>query len=199
MGGLREWEKTQVPPEFRCSGQADAGVLPATCFPHSPRWVSGCGKLWTQPAGAGQGAVQGLWASRRPEITGSRSQSRASQTPLDTAEELRTKWGPRGWLSHSQGWREERGCWVVPTWARVLGLVHGWSAGRPSGSWLFSGKPIPSFKCGMPWWTETVNGFRALLYIERQRERKREANHGHVERGRKGEREGELEMRVLRS
>jgi hypothetical protein len=28
----------------------------------------------------------------RSEITG--SQSRASQTPLDTSEELRTKWGP---------------------------------------------------------------------------------------------------------
>ena len=33
--------------------------------------------------------------------------------------------------------------------------------------------------------------------VERQREkRKREAGHGHVERGGKGEREGGLEMRV---
>ena len=51
--------------------------------------------LWeaTDPAhGGGQGAVLGLWASRRPEITG--FQSRASQTLLDIAEELRTKWGP---------------------------------------------------------------------------------------------------------
>ena len=27
---------------------------------------------------------------------------------------------------------EGRGCLVVPTWARVLGPVHGWSAERPS-------------------------------------------------------------------
>ena len=39
--------------------------------------------------GGGQGAVQGLWASWRPEITDSKSQ--ASQTQLDTVEELKTK------------------------------------------------------------------------------------------------------------
>ena len=52
--------------------------------------------LWkaTDPAlGGGQGAVLGLWASWRPEITG--FQSQASQTPLDPSEELRTKWGPQ--------------------------------------------------------------------------------------------------------
>jgi hypothetical protein len=53
-----------------------------------------------------QGAVQGFWASLRPKITG--SQSQASQMPLDTAEELRTKWGPQECLGHPQGRREER-------------------------------------------------------------------------------------------
>lgn len=52
-----------------------------------------------QPAGVGvcgQVAFRGLWASWMPEITG--SPSRASQTPLDTVKELRTKWEPRGQL-----------------------------------------------------------------------------------------------------
>ena len=43
--------------------------------------------------------------------------------------------GPRGG-SVSPGTERrgqgERGCWVVPLRARVLGPVHGWSAGRPS-------------------------------------------------------------------
>jgi hypothetical protein len=44
--------------------------------------------------------------SQRPEITG--SQSRASQTPLDTVEELRTKWGrsspgPKGGQGRGRG------------------------------------------------------------------------------------------------
>ena len=53
------------------------------------------------PPEGGQGAVQGLLASLRPEITD--SQSRASQMPLDTVEELRTKWGLWGQLSYPQG------------------------------------------------------------------------------------------------
>jgi hypothetical protein len=61
-----------------------------------------------QPTEVGQGSVQGLWASRRPEITG--SPSRASQISLDTSGELRTKWGLKrgegrergdsGWFPH---------------------------------------------------------------------------------------------------
>ena len=51
--------------------------------------------LWetTEPSlpGGGQGADQGRWALLRPKITS--SQSQASQTSLDTSEELRTKWG----------------------------------------------------------------------------------------------------------
>ena len=62
----------------------------------------------------------------RPEITGSRFW--ASQMTLDNAEELRTKWGPQGRLSQSQGRREERGNGargrgVVPPGVRVLDTV----------------------------------------------------------------------------
>ena len=74
--------------------------------------------------GGGQGDVLDFWASQRLEITG--SQSRASQALLDIAEELRRKWGPWRWLSHAQAegrrGQGERGCWVVPTQVRVLGL-----------------------------------------------------------------------------
>jgi hypothetical protein len=101
----REWEKTCILPEFWCSGQADTGRLL-----HTFHKALGVGVwLWeaTDPSyGGGQGAVLGLWASRRPEIIG--SQSLASQTPMDTAEQLRTKWEPWGWLSQPQELREER-------------------------------------------------------------------------------------------
>ena len=74
----------------------------AAHFPHGPGWVSGCVKPQTPIHRGGQGAVRDLWASWRPETTG--SQSRTSQTPLDTLEELRTEWGPQ---SHwSRGERE---------------------------------------------------------------------------------------------
>jgi hypothetical protein len=66
--------------------------------------------------------------------------------------------GAPGLAPSAPGRREERageevGCWVVPTQARILGLVGGWSAGRPSGCRLktaLRGKPIPSFKHGGP-------------------------------------------------
>jgi hypothetical protein len=61
------------------------------------------------------------------------SQSWASQTPVDTVEELRTNGGSEGdWvIPAAEGRREqgERGCWVDPTQARVLGS---WRPGRPS-------------------------------------------------------------------
>jgi hypothetical protein len=91
------------------------------------------GSLGLQPTGSGHGAVQGLWASWRQEITG--SQSQASQTQLDTGEELRTKWGSREWLSQPLGWKEERA-----GGEGALGGSHtgkspwsggGWSTGRP--------------------------------------------------------------------
>jgi hypothetical protein len=113
----------------------------AACFPRGPGWVSGCGKPRTQSTGGwggGQEAVQGLWASWRPEITG--SLSRASQMPLNTAEELRTKWRPQGSLviHRAEGRRgqEERGHWVVPMRVRVLSPACGWSTGRHSGGRL---------------------------------------------------------------
>ena len=59
---------------------------------------------------------------------------------LDTTELLRTN-GDSGGGSVSpgaEGRKEqgERGHWVVPTQVRLLGLVHGWSIGRPSGGRL---------------------------------------------------------------
>lgn len=125
-------------------------------FPHAFHMAPGrclaVGSYRPSPRGSGgggQGTVGGLWTSQRPEITG--SQFRASQTPLDTTEDLRTKWGPQGRLGQSQSRREERaggkGSWVVPMQARVLGPVCGWRAGRPSCRRLFRGK---SFKHGGP-------------------------------------------------
>jgi hypothetical protein len=93
-----------------------------------PRWLSGCGRLWTQPMVGGwevgrQGAVLGLWASQRLEITG--SQSRASQTLLDTTEELRTKWT----LGVGWGWGEEV-AWLSP------GLKGGEGRERGGAGWF---------------------------------------------------------------
>jgi hypothetical protein len=89
----------------------------ATCFPRGPGWVSGCEKLQTQPTGGGQGAVLGLWASRRPEITG--SQSWTSQTLLYTTEEVRKKLGILGAAQSAPGMkggenRERRGAGLFP-------------------------------------------------------------------------------------
>jgi hypothetical protein len=86
-----------------------------------PGWVSGCGKpLDSSSAGVGQGAVLG---------TG--SQSQASQTLLDTAEELRTNSGPGGG-SVSPGCEGRKGQGEV-----VLGGSHTskspWSGGSSTG------------------------------------------------------------------
>ena len=77
------------------------GRTAAACFPQGPGWAV------TEPnlPGGGQGAVLGLWASLRPEIT--YSQSQASQTLLNTEEELRTNGGPEVVLI-SWDQREER-------------------------------------------------------------------------------------------
>ena len=64
----------------------------------------GGGEGWVD----GQGAVQGLWASQRPEITV--SQSPTSQMLLYVEEALRTKWGPQGQLSQPLGRKGEREC-----------------------------------------------------------------------------------------
>jgi hypothetical protein len=51
------------------------------------------------------------------------SQSQTSQTPLEVAEELRTKWGPQRQLSKPQGQRE-----------KGQGEIIGWFiGGRESG------------------------------------------------------------------
>lgn len=71
----------------RFSGQAD--TEDCHTWPQVGVWLW---KPQTQSEVGGQGAVRGLWVSRKPEITG--SQSRTSQTPLYVSEELRTKWRP---------------------------------------------------------------------------------------------------------
>jgi hypothetical protein len=76
--------------------------------------------------GGGQRAVLGtrFSASGIPDTTGH-------------WEDLRTEWGLPGVAQSAPGPKGEedrekgRHC-VVPTWARVLGPVHGWSIGRPS-------------------------------------------------------------------
>jgi hypothetical protein len=66
-------------------------------------------------------------------ITG--SQSPASHSGYHGGAE--NKWGPHGQLispgAEERRGQGERGSWMVPTRARILGLVNGWSAGRPSG------------------------------------------------------------------
>ena len=111
-------------------GGEDAEGLPHA-FYAGPGWVSGCEKPWNpSSAGGEQGAVLGnrFSALGIPDTTGhcGRAENRmgapgAAQSAL----------GPKG------GEGRERGrCCVVPTWVRVLGPVHGWSTGRPSGGRL---------------------------------------------------------------
>ena len=103
---LGQWEwgnkerggENQCPPKVqvlwgrwgRCRGTA-------AYFPQGLGWVSDYGKPCNstcQEMDKGQCKVSGL-------TTG--SQSWASQTPLDTMEELRRKWGLQGRLGHPQG------------------------------------------------------------------------------------------------
>jgi hypothetical protein len=85
---------------------------------------------------------------------------------------------------------------VVPTWARVLGPVHGWSTGRPSSGRLGSLGENLSHHLNMADFDEQRQSMVLELYCrkaERKREgkRKREASYGHVERGvREREKEG---------
>jgi hypothetical protein len=117
-------EKTCVLPEFRCSGRADAEGLPHA-FHTALGLVSGCGKLQNQPArGSPRYQVLSL-----------------EHLMLDTLEELRTKLGPQGGsvspgIKGRKGQGGGGGHWVVPTRARVLGSICGWSAGRLSSGWL---------------------------------------------------------------
>jgi hypothetical protein len=60
-----------------------------------------------------------------PDTTGHRRRAENKMGPLGAARSVNP--GAKG--RRGQG---ERGHWVVPTWARVLGPVCGWNAGRPS-------------------------------------------------------------------
>ena len=95
--------------------------------------------LWkaTEPqsAGDGEGAVQGLWASLRPEtqVLSLRHPRCRCMSSWKTENEVgapgaaRSAPGSKG----EEGGREGR--WVVLTQARTLDPVGGWSTGRPSG------------------------------------------------------------------
>ena len=123
----------------------------ATYFPCNPEWVSGCLKpLNPSSAGGGQGAVLDtrFSASGIPDTAGHHGRA-----------ENRMGAGSGGGVDSVSPWAEERRgqgrgihC-VVPMQARILGLVHGWSTGRPSGRRLDTAlrrKPIPSFKHRRP-------------------------------------------------
>ena len=90
------------------------GTVSALTLDTTDCWVLKESRLWN------------LWASQRPEMTGSQSQT--SQTSLCVSEELRMKWGPWGQLD--QPWAEgrrrqgEMEHWVVPMWARTLGRLY---------------------------------------------------------------------------
>jgi hypothetical protein len=94
-------------------------------------------------------------------------------------EEPRTKWGSWGQLSQPRGQREERaGEEGGSGWfSRVLGLVHGWSAGRPSSKNLSH--------CSSTVGLDEQRQYMVLeLYCRkaggRREGRKREAGHGHI-------------------
>jgi hypothetical protein len=68
-GGIKGVEENPSPARVLVLW-ADGCRRTAACFPCSPGWVSGCEKsLDPCLAEHEQGAVLGLWASLRPEIT----------------------------------------------------------------------------------------------------------------------------------
>jgi hypothetical protein len=105
--------------------------------PHSPRWMSGCGKPQNpSPWGVEreQSEVSGPHGGHRRQVLALGH----CKMSLDTAEELRTKLGSWGQLGQPHSRREKKagggGHWVVPTWARALGLVNGGvQEGLPAG------------------------------------------------------------------
>jgi hypothetical protein len=75
-----------------------AGRLRKTvaCFPHSPRWVSGCGKQRNpSSAGGGQGAILGTRFSALgiPDIAGHR---RRAENRTGPQEVVQSALGPKG-------------------------------------------------------------------------------------------------------
>jgi hypothetical protein len=89
------------------------------------------GSQWTLVNGSGQGEVLGtrFSASGIPDTTG---HHRRAENKMGAPRSGLVNPGDEG--RRGQG---KRGHWVVPTQARVLGLVHGWSAGRPSSGRLY--------------------------------------------------------------
>jgi hypothetical protein len=121
-----EWEKTCVPPEFWCSGWADAEGLPHAFHTTLCGYLP-VGSLDPSSVGGGQGAVLGTRFSALsiPDTTGHRGRAENRMGALEGGLVSPGAEGRRG--------QKERGLWMVPTRARVPGLVCGLRAGRPSG------------------------------------------------------------------
>ena len=146
--------------------------------------------------GGGQGAVLGtrFSASGIPDTTGHRGRAENRMGAPGAAQSALV---PKGGESRGRG-----RCWMVPTQVRVLGLVHGRNAGRPSRGRVRRaslGESL-SHHSSMAGLDEQRQSMVLELYCrkaERKREgRKRETtSHGHVERWGKGEREGGLESK----
>ena len=104
--------------------------LPFT-FHVAPGGCLAVGSQWTLVNGSGQGEVLGtrFSASGIPDTTG---HHRRAENKMGAPRSGLVNPGDEG--RRGQG---KRGHWVVPTQARVLGLVHGWSAGRPSSGRLY--------------------------------------------------------------
>jgi hypothetical protein len=131
IGGIKEVGENLSPsrvPELWAGrlGARGLGVGSHTLSTRPPGRCLAVGNHWTQPARG--------WTRGSPEITG--SQSQASHTLLDTAEELRTKWELPGAVQSSPGPKggdsRERGDTGLFLRGRVLGSVHNWSTRRPS-------------------------------------------------------------------
>ena len=82
---------------------------------------------WSHSMGGGQGAVLGTRFSALgiPDTTGHRGRAENRMGALEGGLVSPGAEGRRG--------QKERGLWMVPTRARVPGLVCGLRAGRPSG------------------------------------------------------------------
>jgi hypothetical protein len=154
-GGKRGVGENPPPPEFWCSGQRTREDC--ACFPHGPGWVSGCVKPLTPHGGAGgkQGAAPGtrFSASSIPHWIRQRSweQNRAPGAALGPGMK-----GGEGRGRGSAGWFPR--CWE--SLVRSVAVAQDGLLARVR---LVRRKPIPSFKHGRPWWSETVYGFRTLL------------------------------------
>ena len=123
-GGIKGVGENPHPPEFRCSGAGGLGRLPHA-FHVDPGGFLAVRSRWTR-------------GSPRYQVLSLRH-LRHCWAPQKSREQMGAPgaaWSSLG-LKRGEG-RGRGGSWVVltPTWARVLGPVRGWSAGRPPGGRL---------------------------------------------------------------